>query len=158
MGPGRKKDIKKAVKATVRAAATNGTKNPQEKIADLQKSSNAGKRVEYKVKSASAIPGSAVDRQNGISDDGSKGSSAKKAMQKRVNQSKIARGDKPYRVYVTKAEADKVARKRGNLYRKARLDGGTPPGDNSMAARQAHRNGLQWQKAETDKKSDGPKY
>ena len=109
---GKSKIVKKAEKATVRAAATGkvvGVRGSQEAvIKDLSKSIKAGKKAGTKI-SAGSVPGSVADRNSRAKGDGSKRSSAKKTLAKRVNQSAVARGGSPRPLYVSKAKAAETA-------------------------------------------------
>lgn len=109
---GKPKVVRKAEKATVRAASTsrvdavNGPR--KDVIKDLDKSIKANKRAGTKI-SASSVPGSVADRNRKAKGDGSKRSSAQKTLAKRVNQSVVARGGAPSKTYVSKGRAAKTA-------------------------------------------------
>ena len=96
---GKSKVVKKAEKASVRAAATSGRMGSQ-KLKELDKSSKLNKAAGGKAKSALAIPGSRQDRLPNAP-------KTSKSLAKRVNQSKVARGEKPRPLYVSKATATK---------------------------------------------------
>jgi hypothetical protein len=99
------KKVKKAVKASVRAAATPS--GSPEKLKDLSKAVSKSKAAKVTV-NASSIPGSAADRRTKkLGKTG--GSSSRKTINKRVIQSQVARGEKPVRKYVPKAEAVRAA-------------------------------------------------
>ena len=151
MGAGKSKAVLKAEKASVRATATEPGPiriETNQKIDETDKANKLAKAAKGKAKSAAAVPGSFADRKGYYP-------STSKSMAKRVNQSRVARGGKPRPLYISKAEAGK-------------FDAIEPgrEGPESLGERQTHRNGPQWkkanskfsEKAESDKKSSGPKY
>jgi hypothetical protein len=107
---GKPKVVRKAEKAAVRAASTSqvvGSMGTGTVIKDLGKSIKANKRAGTKI-TAGSVPGSVADRNSRLKGDGSKRSSAKKTLAKRVNQSVVARGGTPSSSYVTKRKAAEI--------------------------------------------------
>jgi hypothetical protein len=101
------KAVKKAEKASVQVSSKRATGN----LPALGKSVKANAAAGTSRNNASgyaAKPGSPIARKQLDSKTGSKQSGIKQTLQKRVNQSKVARGEKPDSVYTTKANSEKI--------------------------------------------------
>ena len=95
---GKSKIVKKAEKASVRAAATPvGSAKPGQMLSESVKSNRLAKAAKGQAKDASPVPGSPYLRRTGTK--------TTKALAKRVNQSRVARGGSPRPLYTSKAKA-----------------------------------------------------
>lgn len=110
---GKAKAVKKAEKAAVQVNSTRSTDN-RPALAKSVKANAAAGTSRNNASGYAAKPGSTIARKQLDSKTGSKQSGIKQTLQKRVNQSKVARGEKPDSVYVTKAKAEKVTLKAGS--------------------------------------------
>ena len=95
---GKPKVVKKAEKASVRAAATPvGSAKPGQVLSEAVKRNRLAKAAKGKAKEAGPVPGSPYLRKTG--------EKTSKSLAKRVNQSRVARGGSPRPLYTSKAKA-----------------------------------------------------
>jgi hypothetical protein len=99
---GKSKIVKKAEKASVRAAATPvGSAKPGQMLSEAVKRNRLAKAAKGKAKEAGPVPGSPYLRKTG--------NKTSKSLAKRVNQSRVARGGSPRPLYTSKAKAAEIS-------------------------------------------------